>query len=163
MVASLQGVLEVDAASGEMAAASNNKDSISSAPSHPRDFSKIFRDKKTAEVDVDKLQLELFAAFMASLDQGFVRIAKPAQRELREPPVVERARSRWGGTRSDEGGARRTWSLASQLPTRTWSLPDVSKLVRENFPKKMRRLSTSMFAWLVSGRTRGVEGCQRKL
>jgi len=114
MVASLQGAFEVDAASGEVAAAASNKDPFASAPSHSRDISKIFRDEQTTEgVAVDKLH------------------------------------------------PSRTWSLPPRLASRTWSLPDVSKLVRETFPKKVRRMSTSMVEWMVRGSTEGTEGCQR--
>ena len=168
IVASLQGVLEEDAASGETAAA-NNKDSFASAPSHPRDFSKIFCDDKRASTakTVDKLQMELIAAFVAGVDQGYVRIAKPEPRALREPPVSQRPRSLLGGTRSDQGGIP-----PGTPPVRTWSLPDVSRLVRERFPRKIQgdiyfyswkiqRLSTSMMDWMVSGGSAGIEGCQR--
>jgi len=184
IVASLRGVLEEDAASGETAAA-NNKDSFASAPSHPMHFSKIFCDEKqaTQAVDVDKLQLELLATFVAGLDQGYVRIAKPAARALREPPVSQRPRSRLGGTRSDEGGAPpgkpgapphsgRPILPVILPPVRTWSLPDVSRIVRERFPSniqgdvyfyswKIQRLSTSMMDWMVRGGSARIEGNQR--
>jgi hypothetical protein len=169
IVASLQGVLEEDAVSGDRTAAVNNKDSFASAPSHPRDFSKIFCDDKqaTKAVDVDQLQMELIAAYVADLDQGYVRIAKPVPRELREPPVWQRPRSRLGGTRSDHGG-----TPPGTPPVRTWSLPDVSRLVRERFPRKIQGdiyfyswkiqlLSTSMMHWMVRGGGAGIEGCQR--
>jgi len=169
IVASLQGVLEEDTASGNRTAAVDNKDSFASAPSHPRNFSKIFCDGKqaTKAEDVDKLQMELIAAFVAGLDQGYVRIAKPAPRALRKPPVSQRPRSLLGGTRSDQGGIP-----PGTPPVRTWSLPDVSRLVRERFPRKIQgdiyfyswkiqRLSTSMMDWMVSGGSAGIEGCQR--
>ena len=172
IVASLQGVLEEDAASEETAAA-NNKDAYASAPRHPRDFSKICRDKQTTEgVDVDKLKTELFKEFTASFKQGSVRIAKPAPRVLREPPVAQRSRSLEGGAPPGTLHSR-TWSLPTRLPSSAWlRLPDVSRLVRESFPKKiqgdiyfyswqMQRLSTSMRDWMVSGSSAGIEGCQR--
>ena len=158
IVASLRDVLEEDAASGETAAA-NNKDphrrrvTFASAPSHPMDFSRIFCDDKPATKTV--------------ADQGHVRIAKPAARALREPPVSQRPRSRLGGTRSDEGGAP-----PGKPFVRTWSLPDVSRLVRERFPRniqgdvyfyslKIQRLSTSMMDWMVRGGSARIEGGQR--
>ncbi|KAJ1492067.1 hypothetical protein T484DRAFT_1772593 [Baffinella frigidus] len=158
-VASLQGALEADATSEEMAAAAINEGALASAPSPPRAFSNIFHDEQTTEaVTVDRMQAELFSMCMASLDQGSIRIAKPAPQATREPPAAQQQRSRWAAL-SDDGTKRQAPSTQHHAPPSTAtkhqggaspgtdciptsrrsedeSLPDLSKIVRETFTKK---------------------------
>ncbi|KAJ1473074.1 hypothetical protein T484DRAFT_1913647 [Baffinella frigidus] len=171
-VASLQGALEADAAIEEMAAAAINKRALASTPSPPRAFSKIFRDKQTTEAaPVNRMKAELFTMCMESLDQGSIRIAKPAQQAMHEPPTAQQQRSRRAAWRDDDT-KRQALSTQHQTPpsatnqhqggapNRTLSTPtsrrledqsffsaSPSKIVRENFTKRMHRMLISVRAW----------------
>jgi hypothetical protein len=62
------------------------------------------------------------------------------------------------GVDVDKVNPFRTWSLPPRLTSRPWSLPHVSRLAREIFPKKVRRMSTSMVEWMGRGGSRVPRG-----
>jgi len=129
IVASLQGALEVDAAS--------------TARLHPWVSCEVSSDEQQQQaLDANRSQAELFTVFKKSLDQDFIRMAEPAphneeRQVLRDLPVVPRPRNFWR-VRSIELSKLVRATLPEKI--RRFSTSMVGTNRRENRPRAMSQL-----------------------